>query len=148
MVGVAASKNSQVISTMGGVHRSGTSIYRKKIDTQKVYPMNRYAPGVARVGGDGRAAGAGRDPRGDEISGGQPRSWAALSTQGPCTGSGLPAPPTWKQQIEEGKIAPFNRAIGGPAMSLFFPPNPWRGGQKAYSTQCSQVVAHLSTNWA
>ena len=24
----------------------------------------------------------------------------------------------------------------------------WRAGKKAYSTQCSQVVAHLSTNWA
>ena len=24
----------------------------------------------------------------------------------------------------------------------------WKKGEKAYSTQCSQVVAHLSTNWA
>ena len=38
-VGVAASKNSQGTRAKGGVHRSGTSIYRKKIDTQKVYMM-------------------------------------------------------------------------------------------------------------
>ena len=119
---------------MGGVHRSGPSIYRKKIDTQKVYPMDRYTQGVAGVGGDGRAAGGGRDRPGDEISGGLPGSWAAMGTQGACTGSRLLAPPTWKQQAEGGKIAPFSGAIKGGGVTLLAFPfffHPLRGGRKS-----------------
>ena len=59
MVGVAASKNSQVTWTVGNVHRSGTSIYRKKIDTQKVYISKGPAQGVGMGKMGGRAAGVG-----------------------------------------------------------------------------------------
>ena len=86
--GVAASKNWKTKSSR--VHRSGTSIYRKKIDTQKVYIM---------------AA---------------PTQWSRVGPGG-----------TRRREV-------WNRGV----------PSRKKMEKKAYSTQCSQVVAHLSTNWA
>ena len=90
----AASKNWKDSRSFRVVHRSGTSIYRKKIDTQKVYVQ-------LETGSDWRVS------------------------LGGAMGAG---PGVFGEGVKIGRIK--------------------KERPKAYSTQCSQVVSHLSTNWA